>query len=63
MRTEEEIQKALSVAITNCVRAESFEALRYFQGQVNLIEWLLGQNQDAFSEDESKPEEKIDTKD
>jgi hypothetical protein len=58
MRSEEEIQKALSVAITNCVRADTIEGLRFAQGQINIIEWMLGQEQNAFSEEEIKPEEK-----
>ena len=56
MKTDEEFQKALSTAVTGCVKAESIEELRYRQGQVNIIEWYFEQTPDAFTDEEKKVE-------
>ena len=51
MKTEEEIQKMLGTSITNAIRSGSMEELRFFQGQIDVLENLLGLQKDAFSED------------
>lgn len=56
MKSEEEVRIILGQAVNNAVRSESIEQLRFYQGQINMIELILGLNQDAFSED--KEEEK-----
>lgn len=58
MKTEEEMIAALNKAITSCVRADSFEELRYFQGQVNVLEWWFAKPEevnDAFKGEERTP--------
>lgn len=51
MKIDEEIQKALGAAITGCVRSESIEELRFNQGKINILEWMLNETPDAFSDD------------
>ena len=51
MKTEEELKIILSQAVSNAVRSDSIEQLRFYQGQINIIEMLLGLNQDVFTED------------
>lgn len=51
MKTEEEMLARLNMSITNCVRAGSFEELRYFQGQTEILEWYFAKPEeikDAF---------------
>jgi hypothetical protein len=57
MKTEDEVKQMLNIAITNGIRSGSIEELRYFQGQISILENLLGLTSDAF-ENETKPEEK-----
>jgi len=57
MKTEDEVKQMLNIAITNGIRSGSIEELRYFQGQISILENLLGLTSDAF-EDETKQGEK-----
>lgn len=51
MKIEEEVKVILTQVISNAVRSDSIEQLRFYQGQINIIEIILGLNQDAFTED------------
>lgn len=51
MKSEEDIKSMLGLAINNAVRCDSIEQLRFYQGQINIIETILGLNQDAFTEE------------
>ena len=53
MKTEEELKIILNQIITNAVRSDSIEQLRFYQGQLNMVETILGLNQDGFTEEKN----------
>lgn len=54
MKTEEELKTILNQIVSNAVRSDSIEQLRFYQGQINIIEIILGLNQDAFTEEKNE---------
>ena len=51
MKTEKEMLESLNTAITNAVRADSMGSLRFYQGQINILEWYFEkpeQRKDGF---------------
>ena len=53
MKTEEELKIILNQVITNAIRSDSIEQLRFYQGQLDMIETILGLKQDAFTEEKN----------
>lgn len=54
MKNEEEITEALNKAVGNAVRSESIKQLRFYQGQINILEWYFAkpeERQDGFKDE------------
>ena len=59
MKTDKEMLESLNKAVTNAVRADSMESLRFFQGQIDILEWFFAkpeERSDGFDEVEKKDE-------
>lgn len=57
MKTEEELLEALHVAMTNAIRSESIEQLRFYQGKIEILEWYFAkpeERQDGFEGEKKK---------
>lgn len=54
MKTEPQIKELLANAMSNAMRSDSIEQLRFFQGQIAALENILGLAQDAFTDDKEE---------
>lgn len=51
-KTKEELEDLYNESVINAARSGSIEQLRFYQGQIALVEKLLGIAPDAFAEEE-----------
>lgn len=58
MKTEEELLEALHVAMTNAIRSESIEQLRFYQGKIEILEWYFAKPEEVKDAFEGEPREK-----
>ena len=51
MKTEKEMVEALQEAMTNAIRSDSIEQLRFYQGKIEILEWYFAkERKDGFSD-------------
>lgn len=55
MKKDEEMLAALNQAITNAVRSDSFEELKFYQGQINILEWWFAKPEEIKDAFEGEP--------
>ena len=55
MKTEDEMLFALNQAITNAVRCDSLELLRFYQGKIEVLEWYFAKPEEIKDAFEGEP--------